>query len=137
MHKALNFHTPHLAAIKLPRPTLPLHSTRVALHRQEQVIVPFSRTEHHLRFFLPRYGRLWNQLAHQTDLHHHAYLHKLRGPRPLPTSTPPVLPSLSSQIGFWELHLNILNEGVFYPLVRSSLLLSYLREIAVELIQQL
>ncbi|KAG0729529.1 hypothetical protein GWK47_030120 [Chionoecetes opilio] len=60
MHKALNFHTPHLAAIKLPRPPPPLQSTRVAPHRQEQVTVPFSRTEHHLRSFLPRYGRLWN-----------------------------------------------------------------------------
>ncbi|KAG0715070.1 RNA-directed DNA polymerase from mobile element jockey [Chionoecetes opilio] len=50
MHKALNLHTPHLAAIKLPRPQPPLHSTRVAPHRQEQVTVPFSRTEHHLRF---------------------------------------------------------------------------------------
>ncbi|KAG0710867.1 hypothetical protein GWK47_021905 [Chionoecetes opilio] len=74
MHKALNLHTPHLAAIKLPRPPPPLHSTRVAPHRQEQVTVPFSRTEHHLRSFLPRYGRLWNQLVHQTDLHHHASL---------------------------------------------------------------
>ncbi|KAG0714396.1 hypothetical protein GWK47_014219 [Chionoecetes opilio] len=74
MHKALNLHTPHLAVIKLPRPPPPLHSTRVAPHRQEQVTVPFSRTEHHLRSFLPRYGRLWNQLVHQTDLHHHASL---------------------------------------------------------------
>ncbi|KAG0724822.1 RNA-directed DNA polymerase from mobile element jockey [Chionoecetes opilio] len=74
MHKALYLHTPHLAAIKLPRPPPPLHSTRVAPHRQEQVNVPFSRTEHHLRSFLPRYGRLWNQLVHQTDLHHHASL---------------------------------------------------------------
>ncbi|KAG0729688.1 hypothetical protein GWK47_029826 [Chionoecetes opilio] len=73
MHKALNLHTPHLAAIKLPRPPPPLHSTRVAPHRQEQVTVPFSRTEHHLRSFLPRYGRLWSQLVHQTD-HHHASL---------------------------------------------------------------
>ncbi|KAG0718189.1 hypothetical protein GWK47_007822 [Chionoecetes opilio] len=63
MHKALNLHTPHLAATKLPRPPPPLHSTRVALYRQEQVNVPFSRTEHHLRSFLPRYGRLWNQLV--------------------------------------------------------------------------
>ncbi|KAG0695179.1 hypothetical protein GWK47_027033 [Chionoecetes opilio] len=74
IHQALNLHTPHLAAIKLPRPPPPLHSTRVAPHRQEQVTVPFSRTEHHLRSFLPHYGRLWNQLVHQTDLHHHASL---------------------------------------------------------------
>ncbi|KAG0718178.1 RNA-directed DNA polymerase from mobile element jockey [Chionoecetes opilio] len=74
MHKALNLHTPHLAAIKLPRPPPPFHSTRVAPYRQEQVTVPFSRTKHHLRSFLPRYGRLWNQLVHQTDLHHHASL---------------------------------------------------------------
>ncbi|KAG0710865.1 hypothetical protein GWK47_021925 [Chionoecetes opilio] len=74
MHKALNLHTPRLAAIKLPRPPPPLHSTRVVSHRQEQVTVPFSRTEHHLRSFLLRYGRLWNQLVHQTDLHHHASL---------------------------------------------------------------
>ncbi|KAG0719691.1 hypothetical protein GWK47_049990 [Chionoecetes opilio] len=58
-HKALNLQTPHLAAIKLPRPPPPLHSTRVAPHRHEQVIVPFSRTD-----------LLWNQLVHQTDLHH-------------------------------------------------------------------
>ncbi|KAG0724504.1 hypothetical protein GWK47_005053 [Chionoecetes opilio] len=50
-------------AIKLPRPPPPLHSTHVASHRQEQVTVPFSRTVHPLRSFLPRYGRLWNQCA--------------------------------------------------------------------------
>ncbi|KAG0716446.1 hypothetical protein GWK47_009688 [Chionoecetes opilio] len=57
-----------------PRPPPPLHFTHVAPYRQEQVTVPFSRTEHHLRSFLPRYGRLWNQLVRQTDLHHRASL---------------------------------------------------------------
>ncbi|KAG0715032.1 hypothetical protein GWK47_012861 [Chionoecetes opilio] len=74
MHKALNLRTLQLAAIKFLRPPPPLHSTRVAPYRQEQVTVPFSRTEHHLRSFLPRYGCLWNQLVRQTDLHHHASL---------------------------------------------------------------
>ncbi|KAG0715323.1 hypothetical protein GWK47_012205 [Chionoecetes opilio] len=46
--------------------------------QQEQVTVPFSRTDHHLRSFLPRYGRLWNQLVHQTDLHHHASLQEFK-----------------------------------------------------------
>ncbi|KAG0724606.1 hypothetical protein GWK47_040281 [Chionoecetes opilio] len=53
MHKTLNLHTPHLAAIKLPRPPPPLHSTLVPSYRQEQVTVPFSRTEHHL--YVPSY----------------------------------------------------------------------------------
>ncbi|KAG0711354.1 hypothetical protein GWK47_020760 [Chionoecetes opilio] len=51
-----------------------LHPCRPHTDRSKSKTVPFSRTEHHLRSFLPRYGRLWNQLVHQTDLHHHASL---------------------------------------------------------------
>lgn len=74
MFKAHNLNTPHLAALKLPAPPTPIHSTRAAPHRQEQVAVPFSRTEHHVRSFQPRYSRLWNQLVRHTDLHHRASL---------------------------------------------------------------
>ena len=80
MYKTLNLHTPHLAALKPPSPTLTLHSTRAAPHRQEQVTVPFSRTEHHLRSFQPRYSRLWNKMTQDTDLHQHSSLqHFKRG----------------------------------------------------------
>ncbi|XP_050715616.1 uncharacterized protein LOC126998200 [Eriocheir sinensis] len=74
MFKAHNLNTPHLAALRLPAPPTPIHSTRAAPHRQEQVAVPFSRTEHHIRSFQPRYSRLWNQLVRHTDLHHRASL---------------------------------------------------------------
>ena len=69
MFKAHNQNTPHLAALKLPRPCLTQRTTRAVPHQQDQVTVPFSRTEHHRRSFLPRYSRLWNQLVRSSDLH--------------------------------------------------------------------
>ncbi|KAG0720079.1 hypothetical protein GWK47_049232 [Chionoecetes opilio] len=55
-----------------------LHSTRVAHNIDHQVTVPFARAEHYLRSFLPRYGRLWNTLVRQTDLHLTTSLHAFK-----------------------------------------------------------
>ncbi|KAG0729170.1 hypothetical protein GWK47_030920 [Chionoecetes opilio] len=57
-----------LAELRLNPRARPSHSTRAAHNIDHQVTVPFARTEHYLRSFLPRYGRLWNTLVRQT--HH-------------------------------------------------------------------
>ncbi|KAG0698538.1 hypothetical protein GWK47_026019 [Chionoecetes opilio] len=64
-----------LVALRL-NPRAPLsHATRAAHNIDHQVTVAFARTEQYLRSFLPRYGRLWNTLVRQTDLHLTTSLH--------------------------------------------------------------
>jgi len=67
MYKVQRMHLPQLAALRL-NPPAPLPN-RAAYNNEHQVAVPYARTEHYLRSFLPRYSRLWNTLVRQTDLH--------------------------------------------------------------------
>ncbi|KAG0726503.1 hypothetical protein GWK47_036407 [Chionoecetes opilio] len=59
------------AAVATPHP----YSTRDAHKRDQQLSVPFARTETFFRSFLPRYSRLWNRVVRQTDMHQAATLH--------------------------------------------------------------
>ncbi|KAG0712288.1 hypothetical protein GWK47_018835 [Chionoecetes opilio] len=68
MYKAHRMQLLQLAELRLNPRARPSHSTRAAHNIDHQVTVPFVRTEHYLRSFLPRYGRLWNTLVRQTDL---------------------------------------------------------------------
>ena len=70
MYKVHHLRTPHMTPLTLPAPLPPSQATRSAPYREEQVVVPFSRTEHHQRSFLPHYSRLWNEMVRRTDLHH-------------------------------------------------------------------
>ncbi|KAG0725741.1 hypothetical protein GWK47_038033 [Chionoecetes opilio] len=79
MYKAHRVQTfPQLAELG-PQPTdqaLPLYPC--GPQHRHQVTVPFARTEHYLRSFLPRYGRLWNTLVRQTDLHLTTSMHAFK-----------------------------------------------------------
>ncbi|KAG0700304.1 hypothetical protein GWK47_025622 [Chionoecetes opilio] len=65
-----------LAELRLNPRARPSHSTRAAHNIDHQVTVPFARTD--LRSFLPRYGRLWNTLVRQTDLHLTTSMHAFK-----------------------------------------------------------
>ena len=65
---------PHLAPLRQPWATPHPHATRDALTKEQQLVVPFARTETFLRSFLPRYTRLWNCLVRQTNIHQSATL---------------------------------------------------------------
>ena len=80
MYKAQALHTPHLAALRLPGPPPATQATRSAENPEHPhtVAVPFSRTEHNIRSFLPRYSRLWNQMVLSTDLHRSTSLHTFK-----------------------------------------------------------
>ncbi|KAG0715828.1 hypothetical protein GWK47_011047 [Chionoecetes opilio] len=65
----------HLATLRQPWATPHSYSTRDAHKRDQQLIVPFARTETFFRSFLPRYSRLWNHVVRQTDMHQAATLH--------------------------------------------------------------
>ena len=67
--KVHRLHTPHLATLHLRPAAVPSYTTRTAHRRSEELQVPFARTEHYLRSFLPRYSRLWNRMVRQTELH--------------------------------------------------------------------
>ena len=70
MYKVHKQHSPHLSPLRLQPPPTPVHSTRGAEDADQQVAVPFARTELYLRSFLPRYARLWNGLVRHTSIHH-------------------------------------------------------------------
>ena len=70
MYKTHHLCTSHLTALRLPALLPANHATRSSPYREQQVLVPFSRTEHHLRSFQPRYSRLWNEMARHTNLRH-------------------------------------------------------------------
>ena len=72
MFKSHTLNTPHLAALRLQPPPPPTHTTRTTQHEEykNMVTVPFARTEHHHRSYLPRYSRLWNNLVQNTNAHH-------------------------------------------------------------------
>ncbi|KAG0718149.1 hypothetical protein GWK47_053030 [Chionoecetes opilio] len=60
----------------------PSHSTRAAHNIDHQVTVPFARTEHYLRSFLPRYGRPMEHLgAPDRPAPHHFPARLQIGPR--------------------------------------------------------
>ncbi|KAG0698463.1 hypothetical protein GWK47_026042 [Chionoecetes opilio] len=62
MYKAHRMQLLQLAELRLNPRARPSHSTRVAHNIDHQVTVPFARTEHYLRFFLPAmvdYGTPW------------------------------------------------------------------------------
>ena len=59
----------HLGALRQPWATPHHHATRDAHTRNQQLAVPFARTETYLRSFLPRYTRLWNSLTQQSEVH--------------------------------------------------------------------
>ena len=65
---------PHLTTLRQPWATPHPHVTRDTHKKEQQLIVPFARTETFLRSFLPRYTRLWNSLVRQTNIHHSATL---------------------------------------------------------------
>ncbi|KAG0725877.1 hypothetical protein GWK47_037740 [Chionoecetes opilio] len=75
MYKILKQGVPHLATLRQPWATPHSYSTRDAHKRDQQLIVPFARTETFFRSFLPRYSRLWNRVVRQTDMHQAATLH--------------------------------------------------------------
>ncbi|KAG0704441.1 hypothetical protein GWK47_024684 [Chionoecetes opilio] len=78
MYKAHRMQLLQLAELRLNPRARPFHSTRVAHNINHQVTVPFAKTEHYLRSFLSRYGRLWNTLVRQTDLHLTTSLHAFK-----------------------------------------------------------
>ncbi|KAG0715103.1 hypothetical protein GWK47_012720 [Chionoecetes opilio] len=78
MYKAHRMQLLQLAELRLNPRARPSHSTRAAHNIDHQVTVPFARTEHYLRSFLPRYGRLWNTLVRQTDLHLTTSMHAFK-----------------------------------------------------------
>ncbi|KAG0693680.1 hypothetical protein GWK47_003184 [Chionoecetes opilio] len=78
MYKVHRMQLLQLAELRLNPLARPSHSTRAAHNIDHQVTVPLARTEHYLRYFLPRYGRLWNTLVHQTDLHLTTFLHAFK-----------------------------------------------------------
>ncbi|KAG0721637.1 hypothetical protein GWK47_046083 [Chionoecetes opilio] len=78
MYKAHRMQLLQLAELRLNPRARPFHSTRAAHNIDHQVTVPFARTEHYIRSFLPRYGRLWNTLVRQTDLHLTTSLHAFK-----------------------------------------------------------
>ncbi|KAG0719999.1 hypothetical protein GWK47_049350 [Chionoecetes opilio] len=85
MYKAHRMQLLQLAELRLNPRARPSHSTRAAHNIDHQVTVPFARTEHYLRSFLPRYGRLWNTLVRQTDLHLTTSMHAFKsGPQQSP-----------------------------------------------------
>jgi len=57
-----------LTSLRLPPADAPTYGTRNASNRVQEVQVPFARTELYLRSFLPRFSRIWNILAQQTNL---------------------------------------------------------------------
>lgn len=69
MYKTHRIQLPQLAALRLNPPVPQPHATRGTLNSDHQVVVPYARTENYLRSFLPRYGRLWNTMVRQTNLH--------------------------------------------------------------------
>ncbi|KAG0719362.1 hypothetical protein GWK47_007296 [Chionoecetes opilio] len=75
MYKAHMMQLLQLAALRLNPRAPPSHATHAAHNIDLQVTVPFVRTKHYLRSFPPRYGRLWNILVRQTDLHLTTSLH--------------------------------------------------------------
>ncbi|KAG0720419.1 hypothetical protein GWK47_006775 [Chionoecetes opilio] len=74
-YKILKQGAPHLATLRQPWATPHSYSTRDARKRDQQLIVPFARTDTFFRSFLPRYSRLWNRVVRQTDMHQAATLH--------------------------------------------------------------
>jgi len=69
---------PHLTALRQPWSQPHGHATRVAATGDDQLVVPFARTETFLRSFLPRYTRMWNHLVQQTQLHRTTSLHTFK-----------------------------------------------------------
>ncbi|KAG0727606.1 hypothetical protein GWK47_034285 [Chionoecetes opilio] len=78
MYKAHRMQLLQLTELRLNPRARPSHSTRASHNIDHQVTVPFARTEHYLRSFLPSYGRLWNTLVRQTDLHLTTSLHAFK-----------------------------------------------------------
>ncbi|XP_037790925.1 uncharacterized protein LOC119586288 [Penaeus monodon] len=78
MYKINAVQTPHLSSLRLPAPQDSSYDTRGGRERQEQVRVPFVRTENHLRSYLPRYGRLWDHMVRNTSLHHATSLQQFK-----------------------------------------------------------
>ena len=68
----------HLSALRQPWAAPHSHSTRDARTRDQQLTVPFARTETFLRSFVPRYTRLWNNLVRQSDIHEAPALQKFK-----------------------------------------------------------
>ncbi|KAG0725885.1 hypothetical protein GWK47_037730 [Chionoecetes opilio] len=68
MYKALRVQLLQLAELRLNPRARPSHSTRAATNRPSGD-VPFARTEHYLRSFLPRMVDYGNTLVRQTHLH--------------------------------------------------------------------
>ncbi|XP_063605111.1 uncharacterized protein LOC134780363 [Penaeus indicus] len=57
-----------LTSLRLPPADAPTYGTRNASNRIQEVQVLFTRTELYLRSFLPKFSRMWNILAQQTNL---------------------------------------------------------------------
>ncbi|KAG0712348.1 hypothetical protein GWK47_018681 [Chionoecetes opilio] len=80
-YKILKQSVPHLATLLQPCwqwATPHPYSTRDAQMREQQLIVPFARTETFFRSYLPRYSRLLNRIVRQTDIHPAATFHILK-----------------------------------------------------------
>ncbi|KAG0712243.1 hypothetical protein GWK47_018917 [Chionoecetes opilio] len=75
MYKAHRMQLLQLAELRLNPRAPPSQASRAAHNIDHQVTVPFARTEHYLRSFLLRFGRLWITLVRQTDLHLTTSLH--------------------------------------------------------------
>ena len=78
MDKTCMMRLPQLAALRL-NPPAPLSLAMRAAHNiNDQVNVPYVRTELYLRSFLPHYSRLWNTMICQTDPYLNVSFHILK-----------------------------------------------------------
>ena len=67
MYKIHKMGVSHLSSLK-SQPSACVTHRRTRHGNERSLNVPFSRTEQHLRTFVPKYSRLWNSLLLATDL---------------------------------------------------------------------
>ncbi|KAG0693341.1 hypothetical protein GWK47_027544 [Chionoecetes opilio] len=115
VYKTHKQHVPHLAALRHPWARPHRHTTRTAATRDHQLIVPFARTETSLRFFLPRYIRMWNRIVQQTQLHSTSSLQTFmtRPRRSAPTKAPPNDPKTFKKFRVsWQMKEDFQGNGI-------------------------
>lgn len=78
MYKIQRQHTPPVATLQPPTAAPTIHATRSSWRRNQQVQVPFARTELFLRSFQSRYSRLWNNMVDQSDIHYTKSMEQFR-----------------------------------------------------------
>ena len=78
MYKIHKQRATHLSTLRQPWAQPHRHTTRASVTRDHQILVPYARTETYLRSFIPRYTRMWNQLAQQNMIHSNTSLHTFK-----------------------------------------------------------